>query len=88
MYLLRIVEGADHAAQPAPALYPRLAGVDCVGETGQEAGSRAYRRSRTGHSRARMPVQGALSGAVKQCETDDPALRRLPDGNAVACHLA
>jgi oligopeptide/dipeptide ABC transporter ATP-binding protein len=32
--------------------------------------------------RARCPV------AVKQCETDDPALRRLPDGNAVACHLA
>jgi hypothetical protein len=26
--------------------------------------------------------------AVKQCETDDPALRKLPDGNAVACHLA
>ncbi|MGA7806161.1 oligopeptide/dipeptide ABC transporter ATP-binding protein [Bradyrhizobium sp.] len=26
--------------------------------------------------------------AVKQCETDDPALRKLEDGSAVACHLA
>lgn len=32
--------------------------------------------------RPRCPV------AVKQCETDDPALRKLEDGSAVACHLA
>ena len=32
--------------------------------------------------RTRCPV------AIKQCETDDPILRKLPDGSAVACHLA
>lgn len=32
--------------------------------------------------RMRCPV------AVQRCETDDPPLRKLPDGHAVACHLA
>ena len=47
-----------------------------AGEVGQGMPERGCR------FRARCPV------AVKQCETDDPALRKLPDGNAVACHLA
>jgi ABC-type microcin C transport system duplicated ATPase subunit YejF len=39
-----------------------------------------------------MELAGAGSGrcpvAIKQCETDDAALRKLPDGSAVAGHLA
>jgi peptide/nickel transport system ATP-binding protein len=47
-----------------------------TGEAGQGISERGCR------FRVRCPV------AVKQRETDDPALRKLPDGNAVARHLA
>ncbi len=91
MYLGRIVESADHATLWRNPRHPYsralLASIPSAnpgkkpaavlaGEVGQgipELGCRF---------RTRCPV------AVKRCETDDPALRKLPDGNAVACHLA
>ncbi|MET4385382.1 peptide/nickel transport system ATP-binding protein [Bradyrhizobium sp. F1.4.3] len=91
MYLGRIVESADHAtlwrnprhpytrallaAIPSARLDRKPAAV-LAGEVGQGIPTRGCR------FRTRCPV------AVKQCETDDPALRKLTDGNAVACHLA
>jgi peptide/nickel transport system ATP-binding protein len=91
MYLGRIVESADHATLwrnprhpytrallasiPSAKLGKKPAAV-LAGEVGQGMPEHGCR------FRARCPV------AVKQCETDDPALRKLPDGNAVACHLA
>ena len=91
MYLGRIVESADHAtlwrnprhpytrallaAIPSARLDRKPAAV-LAGEVGQGIPTRGCR------FRTRCPV------AVKQCETDDPALRKLVDGNAVACHLA
>ncbi len=91
MYLGRIVESADHAALwrnprhpytrtlltaiPSARLDRKPAAV-LAGEVGQRIPMRGCR------FRTRCPV------AVKQCETDDPALRKLADGNAVACHLA
>ena len=91
MYLGRIVESADHATLwrnprhpytrallasiPSAKLGQRPASV-LKGEVGQGMPERGCR------FRARCPV------AVARCETDDPALRKLPDGNAVACHLA
>jgi peptide/nickel transport system ATP-binding protein len=91
MYLGRIVESADHAtlwrnprhpytrallaAIPSARLDRKPAAV-LAGEVGQGIPTRGCR------FRTRCPV------AVKQCETDDPALRKLADGNAVACHLA
>jgi peptide/nickel transport system ATP-binding protein len=91
MYLGRIVESADHATLwrnprhpytrallasiPSAKLGKKPAAV-LAGEVGQGMPEHGCR------FRARCPV------AIKQCETDDPALRKLPDGNAVACHLA
>jgi peptide/nickel transport system ATP-binding protein len=91
MYLGRVVESADHATLwrnprhpytrallasiPSATLGRKPAAV-LSGEAGQGIPERGCR------FRARCPV------AVKQCETDDPALRKLPDGSAVACHLA
>jgi peptide/nickel transport system ATP-binding protein len=91
MYLGRIVESADHATLwrnprhpytrallasiPSAKLDKKPAAV-LTGEAGQGVPERGCR------FRTRCPV------AVKQCETDDPALRKLPDGSAVACHLA
>jgi peptide/nickel transport system ATP-binding protein len=91
MYLGRIVESADHAtlwrnprhpytrallAAIPSARLDRKPAVVLAGEVGQGVPTRGCR------FRTRCPV------AVKQCETDDPALRKLVDGNAVACHLA
>jgi peptide/nickel transport system ATP-binding protein len=91
MYLGRIVESADHAtlwrnprhpytrallaAIPSARLDRKPTAV-LAGEVGQGIPTRGCR------FRTRCPV------AVKRCETDDPALRKLADGNAVACHLA
>jgi peptide/nickel transport system ATP-binding protein len=91
MYLGRIVESADHAtlwrnprhpytqallaAIPSARLDRKPAAV-LAGEVGQGVPTRGCR------FRTRCPV------AVRQCETEDPALRKLADGNAVACHLA
>jgi len=91
MYLGRIVESADHATLwrnpsnpytrallasiPSAKLDKRPAAV-LTREAGQGIRERGCR------FRVRCPV------AVKQCETDDPVLRKLPDGSAVACHLA
>jgi peptide/nickel transport system ATP-binding protein len=91
MYLGRVVESADHAtlwrnprhpytrallASIPSATLDRKPAAVLSGEAGQGIPERGCR------FRARCPV------AVKQCETDDPALRKLPDGSAVACHLA
>jgi peptide/nickel transport system ATP-binding protein len=91
MYLGRIVESADHATlwrnprhpytrallAAIPSSNPgRKPAAVLPGEAGQGIPERGCR------FRTRCPV------AVKWCETDDPALRKLPDGSAVACHLA
>jgi peptide/nickel transport system ATP-binding protein len=91
MYLGRIVESADHATlwrsprhpytrallASIPSAKPgKMPATVLAGEVGQGMPVRGCR------FRARCPI------AVKQCEIDDPALRKLPDGNAVACHLA
>jgi peptide/nickel transport system ATP-binding protein len=91
MYLGRIVESADHAtlwrnprhpytrallAAIPSARFDRKPAAVMAGEVGQGIPTRGCR------FRTRCPV------AVKQCETEDPALRKLADGNAVACHLA
>jgi peptide/nickel transport system ATP-binding protein len=91
MYLGRIVESADYAtlwrnprhpytrallaAIPSANLNKKPAAV-LAGEVGQGTPERGCR------FRMRCPV------AIKQCETDDPPLRKLEDGNSVACHLA
>lgn len=90
MYLGRIVESADHATlwrnprhpytrallASIPSAKPgRKPAAVLAGEVGQGIPEQGCR------FRTRCPV------AVKRCETDDPALRKLPDGNAVACHL-
>ena len=91
MYLGRIVESADHATLwrnprhpytrallasiPSAKLDKKPAAV-LAGEAGQGISARGCR------FRTRCPV------AIKQCETDDPVLRKLSDGSAVACHLA
>ncbi|SDI20295.1 peptide/nickel transport system ATP-binding protein [Bradyrhizobium lablabi] len=91
MYLGRIVESADHVTLWRNPRHPYtralLASIPSLklgkkpvnvlpGEVGQGVPERGCR------FRARCPV------AVQQCETCDPPLRKLPDGNAVACHLA
>jgi peptide/nickel transport system ATP-binding protein len=91
MYLGRIVESADHATlwrnphhpytrallASIPSAKPgsRPAAV-LAGEVGRGTPEQGCR------FRPRCPV------AVERCETDDPMLRKLPDGAAVACHLA
>jgi peptide/nickel transport system ATP-binding protein len=91
MYLGRIVESANQATlwhnprhpytrallAAIPSSNPgRKPAAVLAGEAGQGIPERGCR------FRTRCPV------AVKRCETDDPALRKLPDGSAVACHLA
>jgi peptide/nickel transport system ATP-binding protein len=91
MYLGRIVESADHATLWRNPRHPYtralLASIPSAkpdkkpaavlaGEVGRGMPQQGCR------FRARCPV------AVKRCETDDPVLRKLPDGAAVACHLA
>jgi peptide/nickel transport system ATP-binding protein len=91
MHLGRIVESADHAtlwrnphhpytrallASIPSAQMSRKPATVLAGEAGQGIGEYGCR------FRARCPV------AVKRCKTDDPVLRKLPDGAAVACHLA
>jgi peptide/nickel transport system ATP-binding protein len=91
MYLGRIVESADHATLwrnprhpytrallasiPSARLDKKPAAV-LAGEAGQGVSARGCR------FRTRCPV------AIKQCESDDPILRKLSDGSAIACHLA
>ncbi len=91
MYLGRIVESADHATLWRNPRHPYtralLASVPSAKKS--EAPAPAL-KGEIGHGaptggcrfRNRCPV------AVERCATDDPALRKLADGNAVACHLA
>jgi peptide/nickel transport system ATP-binding protein len=91
MYLGRIVESADHAslwrnprhpytrallASIPSAVKSKSPAAMLTGEVSQGVPERGCR------FRMRCPV------AVERCATDDPPLRKLPDGNAVACHLA
>jgi peptide/nickel transport system ATP-binding protein len=91
MYLGRIVESADHATLWRSPRHPYtralLAAIPSAksgqkpaavlaGEVGRDMPEHGCR------FRARCPV------AIKQCETDDPVLRKFSDGSAVACHLA
>ncbi|CAN5434820.1 ATP-binding cassette domain-containing protein [soil metagenome] len=91
MYLGRIVESADYATlwrnprhpytrallASIPSARPgRTPAAVLAGEVGQGTPQHGCR------FRARCPV------AVARCETDDPALRKLADGNLAACHLA
>jgi peptide/nickel transport system ATP-binding protein len=90
MYLGRIVESADHRALWRDPRHPYtralLAAIPSgrpdskpatvlAGEVGQGIPERGCR------FRMRCPI------AVEQCKIDDPALRKLANGNAVACHL-
>jgi peptide/nickel transport system ATP-binding protein len=91
MYLGRIVESADHltlwrtprhpytrallASIPSAQMSRKPATV-LAGEVGQGMPEHGCR------FKARCPV------AVERCKIDDPVLRKLPDGAAVACHLA
>jgi peptide/nickel transport system ATP-binding protein len=89
MYLGRIVESADHATLwrnprhpytrallasiPGKAKSPAAALKGEVGRAAPAGGCRF---------RSRCPI------AVERCGVDDPSLRKLGDGHAVACHLA
>jgi oligopeptide/dipeptide ABC transporter ATP-binding protein len=90
MYLGRIVESADHATLWRSPRHPYtralLASIPSAnvgktpaallkGKVSQGVPERGCR------FRMRCPV------AVPRCEIDDPPLRKLPNGNAVACHL-
>ncbi|MEQ1406874.1 oligopeptide/dipeptide ABC transporter ATP-binding protein [Neorhizobium sp. Rsf11] len=91
MYLGRIVESADHSSLWREARHPYtralLAAVP-EADPGRKIESRlsgevAGSIPETGcRFRARCPI------AADRCSVEDPQLRTLPDGNAVACHLA
>ncbi|KGE02050.1 oligopeptide/dipeptide ABC transporter ATP-binding protein [Rhizobium sp. YS-1r] len=91
MYLGRIVESADHSSLWREARHPYtralLAAVP-EADPGRKIESRlsgevAGSITETGcRFRARCPI------AADRCSVEDPQLRTLPDGNAVACHLA
>jgi peptide/nickel transport system ATP-binding protein len=91
MYLGRIVESADHATLWRNPHHPYtralLASIPSAKPGSKPAAVLAGEvgRGMPEHGcrfRPRCPV------AVTRCETDDPVLRKLPDGAAVACHLA
>ena len=91
MYLGRIVESADHATLWRNPRHPYtralLASVPSAQRSsnlatvlkGEAASGTAERGCRF---RPRCPL------AIERCAHEDPALRKLADGNAVACHLA
>jgi peptide/nickel transport system ATP-binding protein len=91
MYLGRIVESADHATLWRNPRHPYtralLASIPSAQKsagpapvlTGEAASGTPERGCRF---RARCPL------AIDRCAHEDPTLRNLPDGSAVACHLA
>jgi peptide/nickel transport system ATP-binding protein len=95
MYLGRIVESADHATLWRNPRHPytrallasipsadankskgTTAAAALTGEVSRGAPERGCR------FRMRCPV------AIERCATDDPPLRKLADGGAVACHIS
>jgi peptide/nickel transport system ATP-binding protein len=91
MYLGRIVESADHATLWRNPRHPYtralLASVPSAGKAKSSAPALKGEISHAAPAggcrfRARCPI------AVERCATDDPALRKLADGHAAACHLA
>lgn len=91
MYLGRIVESADHSSLWREARHPYTrALLAAVPEADPDrkiesrlSGEVAGSITETGcRFRARCPI------AADRCSVEDPQLRTLPDGNAVACHLA
>jgi peptide/nickel transport system ATP-binding protein len=91
MYLGRIVESADHATLWRNPRHPYtralLASIPSAQKSagpapvlkGEAASGTPERGCRF---RARCPL------VIDRCAHEDPALRNLPDGSAVACHLA
>jgi peptide/nickel transport system ATP-binding protein len=91
MYLGRIVESADHATLWRNPRHPYtralLASVPSAGKSKSAAPALKGEVARAAPAggcrfRARCPI------AVDRCAVEDPALRKLTDGHAAACHLA
>jgi peptide/nickel transport system ATP-binding protein len=91
MYLGRIVESADHATLWRNPRHPYTRALLASIPSARKGNAPAPAlKGEVGHGapeggcrfRMRCPI------AVDRCATEDPALRTLTGGNAVACHLA
>ena len=91
MYLGRIVESADHATLWRNPRHPYTRALLASIPSARKGNAPAPTlKGEVGHGapeggcrfRMRCPI------AVDRCATEDPALRTLGSGNAVACHLA
>ena len=91
MYLGRIVESGDYASLWRDAKHPYTrALLSAVPEANPEL---RIKNKLAGEVATSIPQQGCrfrrrCAIAVDRCAVDDPQLRKLPDGNEVACHLA
>jgi peptide/nickel transport system ATP-binding protein len=91
MYLGRIVESADHASLWRNPRHPYTRAL--LASIPSAVKGRSPAAMLTGEVSRGAPERGCrfrmrCPAAVERCATDDPPLRKLPDGNAVACHLA
>ncbi|ETR76974.1 peptide ABC transporter ATP-binding protein [Afipia sp. P52-10] len=90
MYLGRIVESADHATLWRDPRHPYtralLASVPSAGKAGSDTPAIKGEVGRIAPGGCRFHARCPI--AVERCATDDPALRKLAGGHAVACHLA
>jgi peptide/nickel transport system ATP-binding protein len=91
MYLGRIVESADHASLWRNPRHPYTRAL--LASIPSAVKSRSPAAMLTGELSQGVPERGCrfrirCPMAVERCATEDPPLRKLPDGNAVACHLA
>ena len=91
MYLGRIVESADHASLWRNPRHPYTRAL--LASIPSAVKGRSPAAMLTSEVSLGAPEQGCrfrmrCPVAVERCAADDPPLRKLPDGNAVACHLA
>jgi peptide/nickel transport system ATP-binding protein len=91
MYLGRIVESADHASLWRQARHPYTRAL--LAAVPEADPSRKIESHLSGEVASSAPEQGCRFRsrcpiAVERCAAESPDLRVMPDGNAVACHLA
>jgi peptide/nickel transport system ATP-binding protein len=91
MYLGRIVESADHATLWRNPRHPYTRALLASVPSAQKSANPVP--APTGEAASGTPARGCRFRtrcplAIDRCAHEDPALRNLPDGSAVACHLA
>ena len=91
MYLGRIVESADHAMLWRNPRHPYTRALLASVPSAQKSANPVP--APTGEAASGTPARGCRFRtrcplAIDRCAHEDPALRNLPDGSAVACHLA